>query len=156
MGFANTKELTYKDCAINGVQHLYGPKVNFDGCTLNVAGDNYMVRTWGGKNVNFSNCTFNCDGKALLVYNQSCDLTITNCKFNDNGDGTISGKAAIEVCNGDNGDNCVTHNIIITNTTVSGFDINTAGINTNSTLWANKNSLDDAHLNVTIDGTVVY
>ena len=156
MGFANTKELTYKDCAINGVQHLYGPKVNFDGCTLNVAGDNYMVRTWGGKNVNFSNCTFNCDGKALLVYNQSCDLTITNCKFNDNGDDTISGKAAIEVCNGDNGDNCVTHNIIITNTTVSGFDINTAGINTNSTLWANKNSLDDAHLNVTIDGTVVY
>ena len=156
MGFANTNELTYKDCIINGVQHLFGPKVNFDGCTLNVAGDNYMVRTWGGKNVNFSDCTFNCDGKALLVYNQSCNLTVTNCVFNDNGDGTIRGKAAIEVCNGDGGPNCVTHDIIINNTTVNGFDINAEGINTNSTLWANKNSLDDAHLDVTIDGTVVY
>lgn len=156
MGFANCVELVYKDCIINGVQHLYGNSILFDGCTLNVTGDNYMVRTWGGKNVTFNDCTFNCDGKALLVYNQSCNLTVNDCVFNDNGDGTIGGKAAIEACNGDNGANCVTHNIVINNTTVNGFDINTSGINTNTTLWANKNSLDDDHLNVTVNGVVVY
>lgn len=156
MGFANTASLTYKNCVINGVQHLYGENITFEGCTLNVSGDNYMVRTWGGKNVTFNDCTFNCDGKALLVYNQSCNLTVKNCVFNDNGDGTISGKAAIEVCNGDNGDNCVTHNITVINTKVNGFDINTSGINTGTTLWGNKNSLDDDHLNVIVDNKVVY
>ena len=156
MGFANTKSLLYKDCVINGVQHLYGQSITFEGCTLNVEGDHYMVRTWGGKNVTFNDCTFNCDGKAILVYNQSCNLTVNNCVFNDNGDGTISGKAAIEACNGDGGANCVTHNIVINNTKVTGFDINPNGTNTGTALWANKNSLDTAHLIVTVDGVKVY
>ena len=129
-------------------------------CSINSLCDKDVISVENGRNigtvsdVEFDTCTFNCDGKAILVYNQSCDLTVKNCVFNDNG--TIADKAAIEVCNGDNGANCVTHNVVVTNTTVNGFDVNPNGINTNSTLWANKNSLDDAHLNVTIDGVVVY
>ena len=65
-------------------------------------------------------------------------------------------KAAIET--GSNGDNTVTSNryiIEVERTTVQGFAINTNGTNTNSTLWANKNSMDAAHLTVTIDGVKV-
>ena len=150
MGFANTKSLVYKDCVINGVQHLYGNSVTFENCTLNYTGNDYSVRTWGGKNVTFNNCTFNSAGKAILVYNQSCNLTVNNCVFNDNGD--ISGKAAIEACNGDNGPNCVSHNIIVNKTVVNGFDANKS----TSPLWGNKNELDKDHLNVVVDGVDVY
>ena len=133
---------------------------HFEYCTLNVTGDQYNVWTWGAGEVTFDHCTFNCDGKAILVYNQSCDLTVSNCVFNDNG--AISGKAAIEACNGDSGKNCVTHNIVVTNTDVNGFDVTGAsgtqcdGTSYGTTLWGNKNLLDDDHLNVTVDGVVEY
>ena len=45
-----------------------------------------------------------------------------------------------------------TYTLTVNNTTVNGF---AAGKNTGSTLWANKNSMDAAHLTVTIDGAKV-
>ena len=71
---------------------------------------------------------------------------MNNCVFNDNG--TISDKAAIEVGNDYN----TSYKLIVNNATVNGFDINPKGINTGSTLWANKNSMPADKLIVTIDG----
>lgn len=141
---------TFNNCTINGTFNLSSREKTFNNCTFNVSGDSYNVWTWGVGKVTFNGCEFNCDGKSILVYNQNCDVNVNNCVFNDNG--TISGKAAIEACNGDSGANCVTLNIRVTNTSVNGFDTN----NSDSTLWGNKNSLDKDHLNVYIDGSEVY
>ena len=151
---------TYNDCVIENHYSL-NRNSEFNFCTLNVSGDQYNVWTWGASEATFTRCTFNSDGKALLVYNQSCNLTVDSCVFNDNGGLVDEHKAAIEACNGDDGDNCVTHNIIVTNTTVNGFDITSektdcGGTSLGTTLWGNKNLLDDDHLNVTVDGNVEY
>ena len=153
---------TYNNCVIDGHYSLQRDS-KFTDCIFNVSGDQYNVWTWGAANVSFEGCTFNCDGKAILVYNQSCNLIVTNCTFNDsNTNANVSGKAAIEACNGDNGINCVTHNITVKNATVNGFDVTNAsgtscgGTSLGTTLWGNKNLLDDAHLNVTVDGRVEY
>ena len=45
-----------------------------------------------------------------------------------------------------------TYTLTVNSATVNGF---AAGKNTNSTMWANKNSMDAAHLTVTIDGSKV-
>ena len=150
---------TYNDCVFEGHYSLQRDS-EFNYCTFNVSGDQYNIWTWGAPHVEINYCTFNCDGKAILVYNQSCNLTVSNCVFNDNG--AISGKAAIEACNGDSGTNCVTHNITVTHSTVNGFDVTSAsgtscgGTSLGTTLWGNKNLLDDDHLNVTVDGIVEY
>jgi hypothetical protein len=75
---------------------------------------------------------------------------MNNCVFNDNG--TISGKAAIEIGNDYN----TAYELTVNKATVNGFDINTAGINTNTTLWANKNSMGQDKLNVVVDDVDVY
>ena len=96
----------------------------------------------------FENCTFNTNGKAILVYGgASTKLVVNNCTFNDRNNGT-AGKAAIETGAGYG----ATYTLTVTNATVNGF---AAGQNTGSKLWANKNSMDAAHLTVTIDGTKV-
>ena len=112
----------------------------------------YSIWTWGGTDVTFEGCTFNTNGKAVLLYGQATaekptDLVVNNCTFNDRKSGT-AGKAAIEVGNDYN----ATYTLTVNNATVNGF---AAGKNTGSTLWANKNSMDAAHLTVTIDGTKV-
>ena len=141
---------TYKNCIIDNTYTLYG-KSTFEGCTFNVSGDKYNVWTWGAPEATFTNCTFNCDGKAMLLYGMAnTKLTMNNCVFNDNG--TISGKAAIEIGNDYN----TAYELTVNNATVKGFDINTAGINTNTTLWANKNSMGQDKLNVVVDGVDVY
>ena len=61
-------------------------------------------------------------------------------------------QAAIEIGNDYN----KSHELIVNNTTVNGYEINDKGINTNSTLWANKNSMPQDKLNVVIDGVDVY
>ncbi len=129
---------------------MYGTSV-FENCTFEVTGNRYNVWTWGA-NATFTKCTFNCDGKAVLVYGQTSESTITftDCSFNDEGD--ISGKAAIETGNDYN----VKYNIHINGCTVKGFDINPVGINTGTTLWANKNSMTADNLNVFINGEEVY
>lgn len=142
---------TYINCTINGTYTLYGDSV-FKGCTFNVTGDVYNIWTWGAPNATFENCTFNSDGKALLLYGQeNTKLTVNNCVFNDNG-GLTDKKAAIEIGNDYN----KSYTLTVSNTKVNGYEINDKGINTNSTLWANKNSMGTDKLNVVIDGVDVY
>ena len=146
---------TYKNCIINGTYTLYGEST-FENCEFNVSGDVYNIWTWGAKEIKFTGCTFNSDGKALLLYQEddaTVNLTVTDCIFNDNR-GLDSKKAAIEI--GDSRNKQAIYNVIVSNTTVNGYEINNEGINTGSTLWGNKNSMPDERLNVTVDGDVVY
>ncbi len=145
-------ELVYRNCTIKGKLTLYG-KATFINCTFdNTMANQYSIWTWGGTDVTFEGCTFNTNGKAILLYGQATaekptDLVVNNCTFNDRKSGT-AGKAAIEVGNDYN----ATYTLTVNNATVNGF---AAGKNTGSTLWANKNSMDAAHLTVTIDGNKV-
>ena len=145
-------ELTYKNCTIKGKLTLYG-KATFINCTFeNTMADQYSIWTWGGTDVTFEGCTFNTNGKAILLYGQATEakptnLVVNNCTFNDRNNGA-AGKAAIEVGNDYN----ATYTLTVNNATVNGF---ADGKNTGSKLWANKNSMDAAHLTVTIDGTKV-
>ena len=145
-------ELTYKDCTIKGKLTLFG-KATFINCTFeNNMADQYSIWTWGGTDVTFEGCTFNTNGKAILLYGGAAasnptNLVVNNCTFNDRNSGA-AGKAAIEIGNDYN----ATYTLTVNNATVNGF---AAGKNTGSTLWANKNSMDAAHLTVTIDGVKV-
>ena len=145
-------ELVYRNCTIKGKLTLYG-KATFINCTFdNTMANQYSIWTWGGTDVTFEGCTFNTNGKAILLYGQATaekptDLVVNNCTFNDRKSGA-AGKAVIEVGNDYN----ATYTLTVNNTTVNGF---AAGKNTGSHLWANKNSMDAAHLTVTIDGAKV-
>ena len=145
-------ELVYRNCTIKGKLTLYG-KATFINCTFdNTMANQYSIWTWGGTDVTFEGCTFNTNGKAILLYGQATaanptDLVVNNCTFNDRKSGA-AGKAAIEVGNDYN----ATYTLTVNHTTVNGF---AAGKNTGSHLWANKNSMDAAHLTVTIDGNKV-
>ena len=144
-------ELTFKDCTIKGKLTLYG-KATFINCVFdNTMANQYSIWTWGGTDVTFENCTFNTNGKAILLYGSaSTNLVVNNCTFNDRNNGTV-GKAAIESGSGYG----ATYTLTVNNATVNGFAINTAGTSTGSKIWANKNSMDAAHLTVTIDGNKV-
>ena len=145
-------ELVYENCVIKGKLTLYG-KATFINCTFeNTMANQYSVWTWGGTDVTFEGCTFNTNGKAILLYGQATaakptNLVVNNCTFNDRNNGA-AGKAAIEIGNDYN----ATYTLTVNNATVNGF---ADGKNTGSKLWANKNSMDAAHLTVTIDGTKV-
>ena len=145
-------ELTYENCTIKGKLTLYG-KATFVNCVFdNTMADQYSIWTWGGTDVKFDGCEFNTNGKAILLYGQATkanptNLTVRNCKFNDRNNGT-AGKAAIEIGNDYN----ATYTLNVSGCTVNGF---ADGMNTGSKIWANKNSMDAAHLSVTIDGTKV-
>ena len=147
-------ELTYKNCTIKGVTTLYG-KATFINCIFeNNMANQYSIWTWGGTDVTFEGCTFNTNGKAILLFGEekTTNLTVNNCVFNDRNNGT-AGKAAIEIGEANYGK----HNnftVVINGSRVeTGF---ANGQNTNSKLWANKNSMDATHLTVIIDGTKVY
>ena len=145
-------ELTFKDCTIKGKLTLFG-KATFINCVFdNTMANQYSIWTWGGTDVTFEGCTFNTNGKAILLYGGAdgknpTNLVVNNCVFNDRNNGT-AGKAAIEIGNDYN----ATYTLTVKNATVNGF---ADGKNTGSKLWANKNSMDAAHLTVTIDGNKV-
>ena len=145
-------ELTFKDCTIKGKLTLFG-KATFINCVFdNTMANQYSIWTWGGTDVTFEGCTFNTNGKAILLYGGAdgknpTNLVVNNCVFNDCKNGT-AGKAAIEIGNDYN----ATYTLTVNNATVNGF---ADGKNTGSTLWANKNSMDAAHLTVTIDGSKI-
>ena len=142
---------TYNNCVINGTYTLYGESV-FNNCKFNVSGDVYNIWTWGAPKATFNNCTFNCDGKSMLLYGRANTmLTMNNCVFNDKG-GLNELKAAIEIGNDYN----TSYELIVNNATVNGFAINDKGIDTGTTLWANKNSMPQDKLNVVVDGVDVY
>ena len=146
-------ELVYENCVIRGKLTLFG-KATFINCTFeNDMANQYSVWTWGGTDVLFDGCTFNTNGKAILLYGQATaakptNLTVNNCTFNDRNNGS-AGKAAIEIGNDYN----ATYTLTINNITVNGF---ANGKNTNSKVWANKNSMDAEHLTVTIDEKKVH
>ena len=145
-------ELTFKNCTIKGKLTLFG-KATFINCVFdNTMANQYSIWTWGGTDVKFEGCTFNTNGKAILLYGGASatnptNLVVNNCTFNDRNNGA-AGKAAIEIGNDYN----ATYTLTVNNATVHGF---AAGQNTGSNLWANKNSMDAAHLTVTIDGNRV-
>lgn len=141
-------ELTFKNCTIKGKLTLYG-KATFINCVFENTMDNqYSIWTWGGTDVTFEKCTFNTNGKAILLYGSAnTNLVVNNCTFNDRNNGTAD-KAAIEIGNDYN----ATYTLTVNNAEVNGF---ADGKNTGSKLWANKNSMDAAHLTVTIDGNKV-
>ena len=155
-GIAHVEETTFVNCTFNGKLTLYGD-ATFINCTFKNDSD-YAIWTWGAKNVEFVNCTFHSGGKALLLYGgagsteaPTTNLTVTDCVFKDNNMLTTD-KAAIEIGNDYN----AVYNLTVNNITVNGFAVNPAGISTGSNIWANKNSMDQAHLNVVIDGVDVY
>ena len=145
-------ELTYKNCTIKGKLTLYG-KATFINCVFdNTMANQYSIWTWGGTDVTFEDCTFNTNGKAILLYGQATEakptnLVANNCTFNDRNNGA-AGKAAIEIGNDYN----ATYTLTVNNAAVNGF---ADGKNTGSKIWANKNSMDAAHLTVTIDGSKI-
>lgn len=87
----------------------------------------------------------------LLYGGANTKLTINDCTFNDNG-GLTAKKAAIEIGN----DYGTSYELIVNKTVVNGYEINDNGINTGTTLWANKNSMGTDKLNVVVDGKDVY
>ena len=141
-------ELVYENCTITGKLTLYG-KATFVNCVFeNTMANQYSIWTWGGTDVKFDKCTFNTNGKAILLYGQATEakptnLIVTNCTLNDRKNGS-AGKAAIEIGNDYN----ATYNLTISDCVINGF---AEGKNTGSKTWANKNSMDAAHLSVTID-----
>ncbi len=172
-GFADMQYATFNKCVLNGTLGL-DFTCEFNECKFNVEGNAYNLWTWGAGTVTFNKCTFNCDGKALLVYANVLDngtthqtVNISDCIFNDNGDDTITGKAAIEVSN--TYTPIRTYDVIINRTTVNGFtqtvpgsgDFNAAygsvdGANIGTNVWGNKCQLAADYLNVVIDGVDVY
>lgn len=145
-------ELVYENCTIAGKLTLYG-KATFVNCVFeNTMENQYSIWTWGGTDVKFDKCTFNTNGKAILLYGQATEakptnLIVTNCTLNDRKNGA-AGKAAIEIGNDYN----ATYNLTISDCVINGF---AEGKNTGSKTWANKNSMDAAHLSVTIDGVTI-
>ena len=169
-GITHSKKVVYEGCIIEGKQFLYAESVEFKNCELKNSND-YCLWTYGSANVLFDTCTFNTGGKAIFIYNEKTNegftaaVIVNSCIFNDddtlkenNGTDDLL-KAAIET--GSNGGNTETSNkytIVVNNATVNGFAARTSEdgrpnlIPTNSTLWANKDGMDDAHLSITIDG----
>lgn len=142
---------TYNNCTINGSYTLYGESV-FNNCTFNVTGDYYNIWTWGAKNVKFNDCTFNTDGKSILVYNQTCDVYVDGCTFNDRTNGTGFTKSAFETGVDGVGPK---YNIYINDTTVNGFAENDKCVGYKN-IVGNKNSMTNEYLNIVIDGVDVY
>ena len=155
-GIAHVAKTTFVNCTFNGKLTLYGD-ATFINCTFTNKND-YAIWTWGAKNAEFIGCTFNSGGKAILLYGgagstetPTTNLTVTDCVFNDD-DTLTTDKAAIEIGNDYN----AVYNLTVNNITVNGFAENPAGTPTGSNIWANKNSMDQAHLNVVIDGVDKY
>ena len=142
---------TYEGCTFDNCYCLNGYS-EFNNCEFNVEGNQYNLWTWGAPSAEFTDCTFNSDGKALLLYGgTNTKLTLTGCTFNDNG-GLADKKAAVEIGN----DYDKSYELIINNCVVNGYEINDKGINTGTTLWANKDSMSTDKLNVVVDGIDVY
>ena len=88
----------------------------------------------------------------MLLYGAAnTKLTVNDCTFNDSGV-LPDLKAAIEIGNDYN----KSYELIVNNAKVYGYEINDKGINTGTTLWANKNSMPTNKLNVVVDGVDVY
>ena len=120
MGFANTASLTYKDCAINGLQFFYGSgTTSFENCDLNSNGAEHCAWTWGGQNISFTDCDFIYGDRAVNCYgeNVTTNISFNNCTFTK-----VEGKettGAIET----NSSTLTALNLTINNCTVNEGDL---------------------------------
>ncbi len=148
-GVQHVNTVTYNDVKVIGEMCLYGEKVVFNGCTFELALDQY-IWTYGAKEVEFIGCTFNTAGKAILVYNEGAGaskVTVNGCTFNATASakaGAIANQncAAIEIDNFQSSGNGAAH-VVIT-------EGNTYG-NNFSGEWRIKNFV--AGNPVTVNGT---
>ncbi len=151
-GFQHGNGVVFKNCTIKGTMFLYS-NTEFINCTFEKYDEKTEYNVWTyGNDATFTNCTFTTGGKAILVYHENerhATVTVENCTFT--GDGTFTDKAAVEVGSSPYSAD-TTYDIIINNCTATGFVANKS----DSNLWGNKNSMDENHLNVTIDGVDVY
>ncbi len=156
-GFTHSSGVVFEDCVINGTMFLYS-NTEFINCTFNADG-NYNVWTYGS-NATFTGCTFNTQGRAILVYNGGevhATVTVNDCTFNAT-ETYSSPKAAIEVGASDDANSPTrgdtTYKLVINNCTADAdhFFANKS----TSNLWGNKNSMDQDHLDVVLDGVDVY
>lgn len=141
MGFANTANLTYKNCDINGLQFVCGTgKVVFENCDLNSNGAEHSLWTWGISEISFTGCDFTYADRAINCYaehGQTTNATFTNCTFTKvEGEETTG---AIET----NSSLMTALNLSINNCTVNEGDL--WWVST----WDSKNG---ANTTVTIDG----
>ena len=85
-GVQHSGTVIYNDATIVGSMSLYGDKVVFNNCTIDLTGIADYIWTYGAAEVEFNNCTFNTLGKAILVYNEgyvgSSEVTVNGCTFN--------------------------------------------------------------------------
>lgn len=148
-GVKHSGTVIYNDATIVGSMCLYGDKVVFNNCTIDLTGIVDYVWTYGATEVEFNNCTFNSKGKALLVYGDypkdlstTCTVKINDCEFYASE--AVDGKAAIEI------DSTYINMVVeINNTTAEGFD---EGSVSGNSLWNNKAG---SHAKVTVDGVTV-
>lgn len=155
-GFARMSG-TYNNCVIDGTYYLQAGTHTFNNCTFRVVGDAYNLWTWGAKTVTIDQSKFYCDGKSVNLYggageNKVTTLSISNSTFNDRSNGTNYNKAAVETGNDYN----ASYILNLSNNVIYGFQINEEGSNTGTKEWANKKSMTEDHLLVTIDGKIVY
>lgn len=160
-GFQNATNLTFNKCDFVNNLFLSG-NATFNECHFTVTTNHYNVWAYSANSRNytatFNTCLFDCAGKSIYIDGNaggSTTMNFTGCTFNDN-DGGATDKAAIET--GTTYGAGATYNVNITGCTfdADGFAINPNGINTNSTIWANKNSMSADKLNIVIDGVEVY
>ncbi|MBP3684468.1 MAG: hypothetical protein J6J12_05840, partial [Oscillospiraceae bacterium] len=99
-GLANgVAEVTYQECVVKNLRHLYATNVSFDGCNFDSGAQEHSFYTYGASNVTVNNCEFNYADRAVNCYSESVathktTITFTDCKF-INTDGSSDG--AVEI-----------------------------------------------------------
>ena len=94
-GFQHAGTITMNGCTLNGKLFSYND-MDFVGCTFNAPASDYSMWAYAG-NLTYTDCTFNCNGKCVLVYNESgatlYTVTAKNCTFHSE----TANKAAFNV-----------------------------------------------------------
>ena len=155
-GFQNAQKLTFNKCKFVNNLFLSGNAI-FNECHFEVTTNHYNVWAYSANSrsytADFNDCVFDCAGKSIYIDGNaggSTTMNFTRCTFNDN-DGGATDKAAIET--GTTYGAGATYNVNIEDCEFNGFAI---GKNTDSTIWANKNSMAADKLNIVLNGVELY
>ena len=154
-GFA-CQSIEMENGIINGSMQLFAPAV-FEQCHfINQNAKEYCIET-NGQNLTLTDCDFVTYGKAVLVEHtggQDHTVQASSCLFSDSTDGQAN-RNAVFVTFSDGGTG--TCHLLLDDCTIQrGFAVSKKGNATGSKLWSNDNRMDDAMLNVTIDGQPVH
>lgn len=155
-GFQNATNLTFNKCDFINNLFLSG-NATFNECHFTVETNHYNVWAYSANSrsytAEFNYCVFDCAGKSIYIDGNAggtTNMIFNGCAFNDN-DGGATDKAAIET--GTTYGAGATYNVTITDCEFNGF---ATGKNTDSNIWANKNSMGADKLNIVIDGVDIY